>query len=73
MMEQRLTFLTFEEWIRHAFDHEVRKPAWHFDTEADFWDGAPTLTLEYMTRLFNKSVIALQSYTDAQINQYICR
>jgi hypothetical protein len=68
-MENRLTNLTFDQWIRHVFDHEVGYPEWHFEPEADFWDGPPAVTVEYMMRLFNDSLTAVQGYTEAQMNQ----
>jgi hypothetical protein len=68
-METRLVDLTYEEWVRHVFDHDVHKPEWHFDLDADYWDGPHTLTIIYMTRLFQESLSLVENYSDAQINQ----
>ena len=69
-METRLTDLTFEEWLRHIFDHEVSEPRWYLvDLNAESWDGPTAVTVEYMTRLMQKPLAALVPYSDAQINQ----
>ena len=35
-MENRLTELSYEDWLEHVFSHEIRKyqAAWHFDLDA---------------------------------------
>src|SRR6516225_7793639 len=39
----RLTNLSFEEWIEHAFSREVhiQQAAWYFDPDHDWWDPKP--------------------------------
>ncbi len=68
-MERRLEWLSFEDWVAHVFDHDVRQPQWYFDLDASFWDAPASLSLEYMTRLFRDPARHLASYTDAQLNQ----
>jgi hypothetical protein len=68
-IDQRLTDLPFDQWVRHVFDHEVRQPEWYFDLDAAYWDGPPALTVAYMTRLFADPLAAAGGYTDAQLNQ----
>lgn len=68
-MATRLTDLTFEEWLRHVFDHAVSDPAWHFAPDAEHWDGPPALTVAHLARLFNDPLPAAAGYNDAQLNQ----
>ena len=48
----RLTDLTYEDWLEHAFGHEVRiqQAAWFFDQNCDWWDPEPAVALAYLTR-----------------------
>ena len=69
MRAQALTDLTFEDWVAHIFDHDVRDPEWYFDLDAEYWDGPAVTTVRYMTRLFQAPLPILDSYTDAQLNQ----
>ena len=66
---RRLKSLSFEKWVDHAFNHEVRDPQWYFDAEGDVWVGAAELTLAHMTRLFDDPVKPLEKFDDAQLNQ----
>jgi hypothetical protein len=70
-MSQALTELTFEQWRSWVFDHPVANPAWHFDLDADFWDEerVPTLTVDYLTRLFEEPCSLPALFSDAQIAQ----
>lgn len=68
-LDTRLTTLSFEEWVKHVFDHEVRDPQWYFDVDAPFWAGAPALSIAHMTRLFTDPTTALAAFDDAQLNQ----
>jgi hypothetical protein len=44
----RLTDLSFEEWIEHAFSREVhiQHAAWYFDPNHDWWDPKPVEAVE---------------------------
>jgi len=63
--------LTFEEWLRHVFDHPVSdlNSAWYWNIDRDWWEEDSAATLEFMTRLFQHAAELLQSYSDAQLNQ----
>jgi hypothetical protein len=67
----RLTSLSFEEWIEHAFSHEVRiqQAAWHFDPDEDWWDPKPMEAVAYLTRLFEDREGSLHWFSDDQIAQ----
>jgi hypothetical protein len=67
----RLQTLSFEDWIEHAFSHEVRfqRPQWFFDDDADWWDPQPIQAVAYLTRLFEEPEAPLYWFTDAQIAQ----
>lgn len=67
----RLTDLPFPDWIEHAFSHAVRLHgnAWFFDIDAPWWDPAPGVAVDYLTRLFADPLPALQWFSDAQIAQ----
>ena len=64
-----LTDLTFEQWLRHVFDHELQEPQWYFQMGTEYWSGPTRVTLRYLTRLFNDPVKAVQGYSDAQVDQ----
>jgi hypothetical protein len=63
--------LSFEEWIEHAFSHEVRiqQAAWYFDPNHDLWDPNPLEAVAYLTRLFEDSERTLFWSSDDQIAQ----
>jgi hypothetical protein len=67
----RLGELSFEEWIEHAFSHEVRlqRNAWFFDPDADWWNPEPREAVAYLTRLFENPDEHLHWFSDAQIAQ----
>lgn len=67
----RLIDLSFPNWIEHAFSHEVRSYGnpWFFDADAPWWDPAPPVAVDYLTRLFADSVAVLEWFSDAQIAQ----
>ena len=50
----RLQNLTFDQWLEHAFGHEVRiqQAPWYFDLDHDWWDPTPAQAIAYLTRLF---------------------
>jgi len=68
-MDKRLTDLTYKQWIRYVFDHEVTSPEWHFELDVEYWDGPSAATVAYMTRLLADPLAVVGSYTDAQLNQ----
>jgi hypothetical protein len=70
-MENRLTELSYEDWLEHVFSHEIRKyqAAWYFDLDAPWWDGPPAVTVAYLTRLFEDPDPALAYFADSQIAQ----
>jgi hypothetical protein len=70
-MENRLTELSYEDWLEHVFSHEIRtcQAAWYFDLDAPWWDGPPAVTVAYLTRLFEDPDPALAYFADSQIAQ----
>lgn len=50
----RLTDLSFDDWIEHAFGPEVRigRNPWHFDDDCPWWDPQPAVAVDYISRLF---------------------
>jgi hypothetical protein len=67
----RLTNLSFEEWIEHAFSREVhiQQAAWYFDPNQDWWDPKPVEAVAYLTRLFEDPERTLCWFSDDQIAQ----
>jgi hypothetical protein len=67
----RVTDLSFDEWIEHAFSHEVRfqRLAWFFDADHDWWDPQPVEAVAYLTRLFEQPLASLERFSDGQIAQ----
>lgn len=68
-MRESPTFLSFEDWVKQVFDHEVREPEWYWDADAWEWDGPFELTVEYLSKLFGRPLPILASYSDEQLNQ----
>lgn len=65
-----LTNLTFDQWLKHVFDHPVTDPAWHHVMGADVWgDSTPELIVSYLTQLFENSAEVCKPYSDAHLNQ----
>ena len=64
-----LTFLTYDDWVKHVFDHEVRKPEWYWDLDRPDWRASSQLTVEYLSTLFGHPLPSLAPYSDAQLNQ----
>jgi hypothetical protein len=67
----RLTHLSYEDWLEHAFGPEVciQQAAWFFDHDCDWWDPEPVVAVPYLTRLFDRPEPALHWYSDSQIAQ----
>ena len=70
-MGGRLTDLTFDQWLSHVFDHPVdsSRQEWYWQPDTDWWEGAPAVTVQFLTRLFEHAQQLLQPYSDAQLNQ----
>jgi hypothetical protein len=67
----RLTDLSYDHWLEHAFGREVRiqQAAWFFGHDRDWWDPEPVVAVAYLTRLFERPEPALLWYSDDQIAQ----
>ena len=65
-MFEKLTDLTFEEWVYHMFDHPE---AWYFAIGSEYWDGPPEVAVEYVTRLFTDPHPHLDGYTDDELKR----
>jgi hypothetical protein len=67
----RLTDLTYEDWLEHAFGREVhiQQTAWFFDHDCDWWDPEPAFAVACLTRLFEHPDPALRWFSDSQIAQ----
>jgi hypothetical protein len=67
----RLTDLSFDNWIEHAFAPEIRlgRNAWFFDDGCDWWEPQPAIAVDYITRLFAAPLTPLAWFADAQIAQ----
>ena len=70
-MSQRLSSLPFEQWLTFVFDHPVagQQREWYWEPEADWWDGPPGLTVEFLTRAFENAATRFEAYSDGQLNQ----
>jgi len=68
-MGERLSNLSFDEFVRFVFDHSVDGPQWYFDLDAPFWAGPGAVTIAYVTRLFEEPEDVLAPYDDAQLGQ----
>lgn len=66
-----LTNLSFEQWIEHAFGHEVRfqRLEWFWDDDMDYWRPSPAQAVEYLTRLFENGPEHLKWFSDDQVAQ----
>ena len=68
-MQESPTFLSFEDWVKQVFDHEVREPEWYWDKDAWEWKAPTELTVKYFTQLFEQPLPVLANYSDEQLNQ----
>jgi hypothetical protein len=68
-MSNPLTNLSFDEWLVHVFDHEVRQPQWYFAVDAQYWEAPAAATVAYITRLFEDPIPYVCSYSNEQLNQ----
>ncbi len=68
-MGQILTDASIEEWIEFVFARPVNDPAWHWETDADRWEGSPERTAELLAETFERSGEILEPFDDEQVNQ----
>jgi hypothetical protein len=63
--------LSFADWAVHVFDHPVTKKAWHWDTDAPFWncEADPARTVEHLNKLFVDSRELVDRCSADQIGQ----
>ncbi|HEX5322613.1 MAG TPA: hypothetical protein VFW40_02425 [Capsulimonadaceae bacterium] len=62
-----LSDLSFEEWIDFVFNHPVTSPLWYWQDESDWWDAPPTVTVDYLARLFGNASNIFVDFSDAQV------
>jgi hypothetical protein len=67
----RLTELSYDEWLEHAFGPEVRASgnAWFFDLESHWWAPSSDVYVAYLTRLFENPDPLVEQFADRQIAQ----
>ena len=68
-MSEPIADLSFEDWTHFIFDRPAEGPEWHADPAAPYWSGSAGVTADYVTRLFEDPVYALEGFTDAEINK----
>jgi hypothetical protein len=70
MPGQRLTNLSFEEWVDYVFDRPVQagEKAWYWQ-DYDWFDPEPQQAVAYLTQLFEQSGNLLEYFTDGEIGQ----
>jgi hypothetical protein len=68
-MGKVLTNLSFENWLRHIFDHPVTDPVWHWNFDADTAELDPLQLIDYSRRLFERAGELLTRYSDGQADQ----
>jgi hypothetical protein len=61
--------MTFEEWTAYVFDHPVTDPAWHWDINAEHWNGPAATIVAYLTQTFERADSVLLPFSDAQVYQ----
>jgi hypothetical protein len=74
-MGHKLENISFEKWVAYIFDHLVIENSTEkidaYLADSDWWDDEeqPLVTINYLTRLFENPISALEPYSDAQINK----
>jgi hypothetical protein len=61
----------YQEWLKHVFDHEVKKPQWYFDTDKPEFEASPIEIVELISQTFLRSGKDLLQYTDEKTDQGI--
>jgi len=60
--------LSFGDWLDFTFGRPVRSDYYpFFDDREDYWDPAPAVGIDYLTRLFEDPASLLYGYEDRQI------
>jgi hypothetical protein len=68
LMNEVLTDLSFEAWVRHLFCQPGTDPSWHWVIDADRAELEPNQVLAYAARLFADAGVLLAPYADGQVN-----
>jgi hypothetical protein len=68
-MNAPITHLPFADWVTFIFDHPADGPEWYWADDAPSWNGPSSLTCDYVTRLFEDPIPALEGYSDAELNR----
>lgn len=72
-MEDSLTDIMFDEWVRHVFDRPITGQAWYesFDAGNDWlWDEMRDVdAVAFLTKAFENTGHILVRFSDAQLNQ----
>jgi len=57
--------------VLYVFNHPVddSRLEWYWVLDADWWEGPPALTVQYLTQAFENSEVVFVPYSDRQINQ----
>jgi hypothetical protein len=63
--------LAYDDWLEHAFGHEVRigRNPWYFDDDREFWQPTSTEYVGHLTRLFENPEVLVANFADSQIAQ----
>src|SRR5262245_59169599 len=61
--------LSFADWVSFVFDHPAEGPEWYWGDEAPFWNAPAKLNADYVTRLFEAPLPALDGFHDAELNR----
>lgn len=63
--------IQFEDWVKHCFDHPVKKPEWYWgdDEDLEFLTPDPTTLAHHLTRLFESPRFLLEDYSKEQVEQ----
>ena len=61
----------YQEWLDHVFNHEVKNPQWHFDSDAPVFEAPDSEIAELLMQTFLNAGNDLAEYSDAQVDQGI--
>ena len=67
-VHRSIAHLSFADWVYFIFDHPAEGPHWYSANDAPFWNGPSALTAEYVSRIFEDPLPALEGYSDAELN-----
>ena len=71
-MDNRLTDLSFEDWILFIFCWPADESDWSAGNQwqsDEWWEAPKAVVVEYLTRLFEHPVASLADYSDREIAQ----